>query len=190
MRTQERKLVSIPTGDGILPQRWLSLTSQPLYSLAVEKLRQLEIQLHEAQQSGRCADADALQADRLEAETQLIRITERLHQEIKELLTPSVRAFIRCNLNAIGALIGWQSLLAFTRQAVADTGFSPSALPFHATLTTALSCDPKPILILLATTATGAGVITNEELVQLLAGKQIPTDLPQAAEAVHEGGYA
>lgn len=183
VRTQERKLVSIPTGDLILPQRWLSLTSQPLYSSAVEKLRQIEIKMHEAQQSGRCADVDALQADRVEAETQLIRITERLHQELDELLTPIVRTFIRCNLNAIEALIRWQSFLTFTRHAVDSTGFAHSALPFPGILAATLGWDPKPILTILSSMAQTAGIITSEEALQLLAGKQIEMDLVNAKTA-------
>jgi hypothetical protein len=179
MRIQERKLVSIPTGDEILSLRWLSLTSQPLYSSAVDRLRKIELQIHEAQQSGGGAAVDALQSDRVDAETQLIRITERLHEELEELLAPSVRAFIIGNLNAIEGLIRWQSFLAATRHAVAATGFSQSALPFYPTLAAALSWDPKPILTVLASMAQAAGVITSSEALQLHSGKQIEFNLPQ-----------
>jgi len=34
-----RKLVAIPTGDGILPQNWLSLTTQPEYARLVHMQR-------------------------------------------------------------------------------------------------------------------------------------------------------
>ena len=76
----DRRLVSISTGDGVLPQNWLSLTAQPLYSGAVDKLRAIETRIYDAQRAGLQSEADRLQADRVEAERQLIRITERLHR--------------------------------------------------------------------------------------------------------------
>lgn len=173
-----RKLVSIATGDGVLPQNWLGLTAQPLYSSAVDKLRDIETRVCDAQRAGLQSEADRLQADRVEAETQLIRITERLHRELEELLEPTLKAFVRSTLNAIGILVRWQSVLSSSRSAVQSTGFSPSAVPYRVTVDAMLNCSLNPALVLLIGQAQADGVITSAEALALLSGKQLDAALP------------
>ncbi len=172
----DRKLVSIPSGDAILRQRWLSLPAQPLYSGAVEKLRAVEARIGEAQRAGQQAEVDQLQADRLEAETHLLCLTERLHVELHELLNPTMTAFVRYTLNALEAFIRWQAILASSRQLIQSTGFNPSALPQRLTIEALLACELRSAFAMLLAEAQASGAITSAEANQLLSGKQLTVD--------------
>ena len=177
-----RKLVAIPTGDGIVPQNWLSLTTQPDYARLVDKLRTVEGQIMDAQHAGNQAESDRLQSDRVEVEAELIRVTEQLHQELKEILDPSARAFVRSTLNALEVFIRWQSIVSTIRLAVQVTGFCPSALPHRVTVEAIVNCDLRPALVLLVGQAQTDGAITSAEAVALLSGKQIDSRLPSGNE--------
>jgi hypothetical protein len=178
-----RKLVAIPTGDGILPQNWLSLTTQPEYARLVDRLRTVEGQIMGAQHAGNQAESDRLQSDRVEVEAALIRVTEQLHQELKEMLDPSARAFVRSILNALEVLIRWQAIVSTIRLAVQATGFCPSAIPHRVTVEAILNCDLKPALVLLVGQAQTDGALTSAEAVGLLSGKQIDPWLPSIKES-------
>ncbi|NGZ04310.1 MAG: hypothetical protein CV090_14820 [Nitrospira sp. WS238] len=176
-RPHDRKLVSIPSGDDILRLRWLSLPAQPLYTSAVEKLRLVETQISEAQRAGQQADVDQLQADRLEAETQLLCLTERLHVDLHDLLDPTVTAFVRYTLNALEAFIRWQSILAASRHMIQSTGFNPSALPQRLAIESILACELRSAFAMLLAEAQASGAITSAEANHLLSGKQLTVTL-------------
>lgn len=167
------KLVSIPSSDEILQQRWLSLPAQPLYASAMNTLRAIEDQIAEAQRAGQQSEVDRLQADRLEAETNLLCITQRLHVELQTLLEPTVKAFVRYTLNALEAFLRWQSILYSSRRVVQNTGFNPSALPQRLTIESILACELKPAFALLLAEAQASGAITSAEANELLSGKQL-----------------
>jgi len=179
VRTPEKTLVSIPTGDALLRERWLSLTTQPLYASAVDKLRTVEGRIVDAQHAGIQAEVDRLQSDRVEAETQLIRIIERLHHELNELLEPTLRAFVRSALNTVELLVRWQSILATSRSIVESSGFSWSAVSYRVTAEAMVNGNVNPLLALLVTQAQQEGAITSVEAVALLSGKQIDPQFPQ-----------
>lgn len=167
------KLVSIPSGDEILQQRWLSLPAQPLYASAISALRAIEGQIGEAQRSGKQNEVDRLQADRLEAETNLLCATQRLHVELQTLLEPTVKAFVRYTLNALEAFLRWQSILFSSQRIIQNTGFNPSALPQRLTIESILACELKPTFAVLLAEAQASGAITSTEANELLSGKQL-----------------
>lgn len=168
-----RRLVSIPSGDEILQQRWFSLPAQPLYASAMTALRAIEAEITEAQRAGQQSEVDRLQADRLEAETNLLCIAQRLHIELQELLEPTVTAFVRYTLNSLEAFLRWQWILSSSRRMVQNTGFNPSALPQRLTIESILACELKPAFALLLAEAQVSGAITSTEANELLSGKQL-----------------
>lgn len=171
-------LALLSTGDAFLAHRWVALASQPVYVSALAKLRETKRLIHEAEESGQVDAHNASRVDLLEAEIRLTSVTDRLHQDLCGLLTPSVRALIRCHLNALEALIRWQSFLAVARVEVQSTGFALTGMPFQASVTAALNYEPKHVLALLIAIAMANGVITTDEATQLMSGKQISTQLP------------
>jgi hypothetical protein len=110
--TVARKLVSVPSGDALLPERWIALPGQPSYMAAMTTLRTVETHIAEAQRAGHQKENDQLQADRLEAETKLIHITDRLHMDLQDLLNPTVTGFVRHTLNSLVAFLQWQLILS------------------------------------------------------------------------------
>lgn len=177
----DKSLVSVSTGNGILPQRWLELACQPEWTRTVARLRGVEVKIAHAQQQGQQGKVDRLQSDRVEVESQLVCITEKLHRELKEILQPSVALFVRGVLNQLEALIRWQSLVATSRIAVLNSGFGPTALPYRVSVEAIVNCDLKPALTLLAGQAQSDGLITNAEALQLLSGHQIDNGSIQPA---------
>jgi hypothetical protein len=176
----DQSLVSVSTGDGILPQRWLELACQPEWTRTVARLRDVEKKIAQAQQRGQQGNVDRLQADRVEAESHLVCITERLHQELKELLQPSLALFVRGALNQLEALIRWQGFIATSRFAVLNSGFSPTALPYRVSVEAIVNCDLRPALTLLAGQAQSDGLISNAEALALLSGQQIDSGTIQS----------
>lgn len=167
------KLVSIPSGDEILQQRWLSLPVQPLYANTMSALRAIEAQIAEAQRAGQQSEVDRFQADRLEAETNLLCATQRLHAELQVLLEPTVKAFVRYTLNSMEAFLRWQAILFSSQRIVQNTGFNPSALPQRLTIESILACELKPTFAVLLAEAQASGAITSTEANELLSGKQL-----------------
>jgi len=183
-------LALLPTGDSFLAHRWVALLSQPVYMSALAKLNEAKRLIHEAEQSGQVDAIDALQVDLLEAEIRLSSVADRLHQDLTELLKPSVRVFIRCHLNALEALIRWQSFLFAARSEVQSTGFTLAGMPFQASVSAALNYEPKHVLALLIAIAMADGVITQAEAAHLMSGKQISTQLPTKDQSLSHGEKA
>ena len=173
-----RKLVSIPSGDALLPERWIALPGQPSYMAAMTTLRSVETQIAEAQREGRQKESDQLQADRLEAETNLLHITDRLHMDLQDLLNPTVTGFVRHTLNSLLAFLQWQLILSNSSFMVQSTGFSSSALPLRSTIDAMLALDLRPSFSLLIASAQVSQAITSAEASELLSGKQLPMSNP------------
>ena len=168
-----RKLVSVPSGDALLTQRWIALPGQPSYMAAMTALRTVETQIAEAQRAGRQKESDQLQADRLEAETNLLHITDRLHMDLQDLLSPTVTGFVRHTLNSLVAFLQWQLILSNSSLMVQNTGFNSSALPQRSTIDAALALDLRPAFSLLIASAQVSQAITSTEANELLSGKQL-----------------
>ncbi len=175
-----RKLVSIPSGDALLPERWIALPGQPSYMAAMTTLRSVETQIAEAQREGRQKESDQLQADRVEAETNLLHITDRLHMDLQDLLNPTVTGFVRHTLNSLLAFLQWQLILSNSSLMVQNTGFSSSALPLRSTIDALLALDLRPSFSLLIASAQVSQAITSAESSELLSGKQLPMSNPVA----------
>lgn len=178
--TGSRKLVSVPSGDGLLPERWIALPGQPSYVEAMTTLRTVETQIAEAQRAGRQKESDQLQADRLEAETKLLRITDRLHMDLQDLLNPTVTGFVRHTLNSLVAFLQWQLILSNSSLMVQNTGFNSSALPLRSTIDAVLALDLRPPFSLLIASAQVSQAITSAEASELLTGKLLPMSNPAA----------
>jgi hypothetical protein len=180
IKPSDRKLLQVPSGDSILPHRWVALPGQPLYAAAVADLRRVEYRISTAQHAGDQDEINRLQADRVEAETKLIRTSERLHLELHELLWPAVTSFVRYTLNTLQAFMRWKTILAGSRDMVLSTGFNLGALPQRLTIESMVSCDMKSVFAVLLAEAQAGGVITGIEASQLLAGQQLAVSFPAA----------
>jgi len=178
--TGARKLVAVPSGDALLPQRWIALPGQPSYVTAMTTLRTVETQIAEAQRAGMEKESDRLQADRLEAETNLIHITDRLHMDLQDLLSPTVTGFVRHTLNSLVAFLQWQLILSNSSIMVQNTGFNSSALPLRSTIDAVLALDLRTAFSLLIASAQVSQAITSSEASELLSGKLLPMSNPIA----------
>jgi len=180
--TGARKLVSVPSGDALIPQRWIALPGQPSYVSAMTTLRTVESQIAEAQRAGQQQESDRLQADRVEAETNLLHITDRLHMDLLDLLNPTVTGFVRHTLNSLVVFQKWQVILSNSSLMVQNTGFSSSALPLRSTIDAVLALDLKPAFSLLIASAQVSQAITSAEARELLSGKLLSMSNPIAKQ--------
>ncbi|CBK43669.1 protein of unknown function [Nitrospira defluvii] len=175
-----RKLVSVPSGDALIPHRWIALPGQPSYVAAMTTLRTVETQIAEAQRACLVNESDRLQADRLEAETNLLHITDRLHMDLQDLLSPAVTGFVRYTLNSLVAFLQWQLILSNSSLMVQNTGFSSSALPLRSTIDAVLALDLRSAFSLLIASAQVSQAITSAEASELLSGKLLSMSNPTA----------